>query len=109
MGKDNLLNSIFESKNIKINNEEYTIKEMNGEEASDYESSMITMTNGKPIYNMKDAKVKLIQLTLHQNEKQLFEKKDIGLINKMPYSVINKIFKVASEINKLDKDNAEKN
>ena len=101
MSKDNLINIKFTEEEVEINGEKYIVKEMNAGEASDYESSLFSMVNGKPVYNTKNAKAKLVLATLHQDGEKVFEDKDISLIEKMPSSVLNKLFGVASNLNNL--------
>ena len=109
MSKELLLGVKFKSKKIKINGENYEVREMNASNASEYESSLFKIVNNKPVYNTKDAKNKLVLLTLFKNNEQVFAKNDIGLVGQLPASIVNKIFEVATNINQLDPEETEKN
>jgi hypothetical protein len=104
------MTSLMEAKvaeeTITINNEKYQIREMTAGEASEYEGGLFNMVNNKPVYDTKNAKKKLVLLTLCQDGKRVFEDKDMGLLDKLPYGILNQIFDVASKLNRL---NAETN
>jgi len=101
MSKENLLNMKFAEEEVTIGKEKYIVKEMTAGDASDYESGLFSMVNGKPVYNTKNAKAKLIMATLYQDGVKVFEPKDISLIEGMPSGVLNKLFTVASNLNNL--------
>ena len=107
MGKEALLQAKFGKEEIEINGDKYEIREMTAGDAAIYESSLFNMVNGKPIYNTKNAKTKLVLMALYQNGARVFEDKDIGLIESLPYSVLNQVFEIASKLNSLG--TAEKN
>lgn len=109
MSKEKLLSIKLNSEEIEIDGEKYEIREMMGSDAAEYEGSLFSIVNGKPAYNTKNAKAKLIALTLYQNNAPVFEAKDIALINQLPASVTNRIFAAAARINKLDADTNVKN
>lgn len=109
MGKDNLLKLTLKSEEVELNGEKYEVREMTGEDASEYESGIFKMVNGKPVYDTKNVKAKLVVLTLFQNGEPVFDKKDIGLVNQLPASVISKVFDVATKVNKLELDENVKN
>lgn len=110
MNKEKLMGLSFGSKKIKLGDDEYLIKEMNAELAGKYESSLYKFVDGKPVYNATDAKTKLVLYTLHNLDgSRTFENSDLGLVRQLPAHIVDEIFNVASNINKLDADTTEKN
>jgi len=111
MNKELLLNLKFKSKTIKINGEEWEVRELSAGDSSEYQSSLYKIVNGKPIPNLKDATLKLVLLTLFKNNEKVFGKNDLQLIkDRMPASIVNEIATVATELNGLnDSEENEKN
>jgi len=109
MSKELLLSVKFKSETIKLNGENYEVREMTAKNAAEYESSLFKIVNNKPVYNTKDAKNKLVLSTLFKNNEQVFGKNDIGLVGQLPASMVNKIFEAATKINQLDPEENEKN
>ena len=101
MGKESLAKAKFAAETIDIEGESYEIREMTAGEASVYESSLFSMVNGKPIYNTKNAKPRLVLMTLYQAGARVYDDKDIGLVEALPYSTLNQLFDVASRLNSL--------
>jgi len=101
MSKDNLINIKLAQEEVDIKGEKYIVKEMTAGEASNYESDLFSMVNGKPVYNTKNAKAKLVLSVLYQDDVKVFEPKDLSLLEKMPSSILNKLFDVASKLNNL--------
>ena len=102
MSKEKLMELKLGSEDIEIGGEAYQVQEMTVSESTDYESALVSMVNGKPVYDIKNAKKKLVQLTLFQNGERVFGDKDLGLVEKLPYSIMQQVFEVASKLNKLD-------
>lgn len=103
MSKESLMGLSLGTEDIEIGGEVYQVREMTVEQATEYESTMVSVgAGGKTTYDIKSAKKKLVQLTLCQNGENVFGEKDLGLVDKLPYSVMQQIFEVASRINKLD-------
>lgn len=109
MSKEKLLKLKLKNEKIKVDGETYEIREMSGEDASEYESSIFKMVNGKPVYDTKNAKAKLVALTLYQDGEKVFENNDLGLINQLPASVINNFFNLSARVNMLDVEENVKN
>lgn len=111
MLKDGLLKLAFKSEEVTIGKEKCIVKEMNGRDSDEYESSLYSFdSNGKIKYNSKNAKAKLICSCLFDSEgNKVFEKNDIELIQQLPSSTISEIFSIATKLNKLNKEEAKKN
>jgi hypothetical protein len=98
--REKLISSGFKSQEMIIDEIGYIVKEMNAKDATEYEASLYKMVDGKPILTLGNSKSRLVQKTLHDKEgNRIFEEKDIELVNKMPASLVNKIFEIASDLN----------
>jgi hypothetical protein len=100
MLKDKLLAVKTKEKKIEVEGETLIIKEMLAGEATKYESSLYSIVNGQPVLKMEGSKSKMIALCVYdQDGKRVFEDKDIALIEKMPTTLIDKLFKECSSVN----------
>jgi predicted fused transcriptional regulator/phosphomethylpyrimidine kinase len=109
MGRDNLFEVKFDEKEIEINGDKYFVREMNAKDASEYESSLYKQVGNTIQYVTKNAKEKLVIKTLYDSEGRVFKESDIELVGKLPASVVDKIFQVASKLNGLESEEVEKN
>ena len=110
MGREKLFELEFEQIEIDIKGDKYIVKEMNAKDAGEYESSLYTVVGQTVKYNTKNAKEKLVLRTLCEvNGDRIFGDNDIALIGKLPASVVDKVFQIASKLNGLEKEGTEKN
>ena len=108
--KDRLIQSLFKAEDITLGEDVFSVREMDTKQSTAYEGSLIKVVGGKPEYDLKEAKSKMVQLCLFDKDgKKVFEKGDIPLIEAMPKSVVEKIFDIATKINAIDKTVTEKN
>lgn len=111
MSKEFLLGLNFRSKELIIEGHKFIIKEMDASTAEKYESSLYKIVGQSVKYDASKAKTKLVMLTLYDEEgkERVFQDKDYGLVENLPSHVVNEIFNVASSLNNLDVEEAEKN
>ena len=90
---------------VKIDKKDFYVKEMTAGQAEEYEASLYIIKGKNIEYNTKDAKSKLILITVcDEHGGLLFKKADLSLIKALPAHVVNKLFDKATEINSLDVD-----
>jgi len=110
MSKEFLLGLNFREQELIIEGTKFLVKEMTADVAQKYESSLYKITGQNIKYDASEAKTKLVLFTLHDADgKRIFDDKDYGLIKGMPAHVIDEVFQVASNLNNLDAEKAEKN
>jgi len=108
--RDKLLEAVLKSEEIEINGYKYIVKEMTTIEGSKYDGSLYEIVNGTPKYNKDGVKAKLVQICLYDTkDNRMFKKSDMGLIEQLPKSIVEKIYGVAQRLNKTDVEEAEKN
>lgn len=110
MSKEFLLGLAFSQETIQIEGKTFIVKEMDAGTSNKYEASLYKIVNNKPIYDVKNAKLKLVLLTLHDEQgNRVFAENDLGIIEQLPSHIVDEIFQVASSLNGLNQDEAEKN
>ena len=103
MSKANLAAIGFKKKEIELNGETYEIREMNAAQLQEYQDSMIDYSDGYKKISTKDAIWLLVLFCLHQDGKPVYDRADKGLIEQLPYSVIDEITDIAQDINGMGK------
>lgn len=111
MSKEFLLGLSFRSEKIKIEGQEFVVKEMTAKTAEVYESSLYNIVGKSIKYDASKAKTKLVMLTLYEADgvKRVFEDKDYELVTTLPAHIVDQVFEVASNLNNLDAEQVEKN
>lgn len=110
MGKESLLKIAFKHEEIEIGGEKYQIRELSSGEASKYQASVVKVVNGRPQYDLKNSMRDLIMLSLcDEKGDRVFSDEDAGMIDMLPSSVSEQIFKTAQKVNGMDAESAEKN
>ena len=106
---EDILKVAFKEEEIKIGNKMYFIREMSGKEDGEYSDTLLKVVNGEPVYDLKNAKLKLVAICLFEGDKRVFNKEDFGVVEQLPASLINEIFEIAAKLNNLDEAKTEKN
>lgn len=102
--KDKLLKSTLKEEKIELNGEVAIVREMTAGKASVYENSLYTVVGKDVKLDTKDAKAKLLCLTLYDEEgTEVFKIKDIEQVKQLPASIVDKVYQIAISINGLDK------
>ena len=115
MGIEHLTGLAFSQKEIEIANKDgeikkYIIKEMNARDASVYESSLYKFVGETVKYDASKAKLNLVRYTLcNEDGSRVFALKDMGISEQLPAHIVDKIFKIASDLNGLEDEVTEKN
>lgn len=108
--KEKLLGLKLKEKEVDIKGLKVIVKELTAGQKSEYEGSLFKIVNGKPVYNTKNAKEKLIAYSCYDKDGNiLFKIEDIAQIKQLPSSVSELLFDVATEINNADIEEEVKN
>ena len=102
--KESLLGLKLKEQKMTIEGIELLIKELNAGDSSRYQTSLYKTINGTIQMNLENASEKLISATAYNIDgTKLFEVTELEQIKQLPSHVVEKLFKVASKLNGLDK------
>jgi hypothetical protein len=110
-----LMAMTFNQETININGTTFIVKEMNAQDKAIYENSIYEYKQVgkelKVIPKLEGAKTKLVIYTLHdeKGEKVFKGLEDLGLVEKLPASIIEKICDTAGKLNGLNQEEVTKN
>ena len=104
MSLQNLLTIEFKSKKIKIEKQEYLVKELSNREFKTYQKKLFTIENGIKKWHTENVKSALVVACLYDidNNKIFKNKADEILMENIPQRIIDAIYEEAEKINGLD-------
>lgn len=110
MSKEKLLGLKRKQQTVTVEGITIIVKEMTNGDAEVYQNSLYKIVGDKMIYQTDNIKAKLFIYTAHDEQgEKMFDIKDLGLVNQLPASVIDKVFQVANDLNNLNPEQVEKN
>ena len=110
MDKSKLFGLKLKEQLVIIEDENIIVRELDAGQSNEYEHSLYTMVNGKPVMKTENAEIKLIIMSCYDEDgNKLFDMKELEQIKKMPAWVIDKLYGVAKKINAPSKDEVRKN
>ena len=108
--KEKLLGLRLKQKEVDIQGINVIVKELTAGEKSDYDGSLFKIVNGKPQYQIKNAKEKLVAYSCYdENDNKLFGLNDLEQVKRLPSNVLEILFDAATEINSVDIEDEVKN
>ena len=81
------------------------VKMLTAKERDDFEASMVVMKKGQPTPNTANARARLVQLAVVDEEgKQLFTKHDIQTLGNLPAAGLQRVFNKINEMSAISED-----